>query len=94
MDIKRQQVEHKKDHRQVLFAMTKIMFDVIALVFERVEGFIFDFPSSPTALNQSCHIIFVNDHISDPTVCIGDFASFCHELILKKIDSLGIWGAV
>jgi len=70
--------------------MPEVMLDMIALVLQGVEGFIFDFPSSPAAFNQSCHIVFINDNVGDPTVFISDFALWCYDLILEKIDSIGI----
>ena len=74
--------------------MTKVVLKVIALVFERIEGFIFDFSACPAAVNQAEHIISIYLNVSHPAIFIGDFAGFSHELILEKIDKIGIFGTV
>ena len=74
--------------------MTKVVLNVIALVFERIEGLIFNFPACPTTFDQVGHIVFIDFNIRYPAVFIGDFSGFCHQLILKKVDQIGIFGSV
>jgi hypothetical protein len=50
MDIKGQQAEHKEDKRQIPLSVAEVVFEVIALVFKRVEGFVFDFPTPRSPL--------------------------------------------
>ena len=44
--------------------MTKVVLKVIALVFEGIEGFIFDLPACTAALNQANHIIYIDLTVS------------------------------
>ena len=76
MDIKGQQVEHKEDKRQILLSVAEVVFEVIALVFERVEGFVFDFPTRPSAFDQGDDIVLINMNIGHPAVFVGDFVIF------------------
>ena len=41
--------QHRKDRGQILSAMTKVVFELIALILERVERFVFDLPARTTA---------------------------------------------
>ena len=94
MDIKGQQVEHKEDKWQIQLSVSEVVFEVIALVFERVEGFVFDFPTSPSAFDQIDDIVAVNMDIGHPAVFVGDFVVFWDNLKLEKIDIIGIPCAV
>jgi hypothetical protein len=38
MNIKGQKVEYKEDHRQILLSVAKVVLNVIALVFERIDN--------------------------------------------------------
>ena len=51
MDEKGQKYEEKKDVSSVFLAMPVVVFRMISKVFQRVEIFIFDFPSGSTAVN-------------------------------------------
>ena len=58
MHVKRQQVEHEKVHRQVPVAVTVVVLDVVALVFESVEGLVFDFPAGSPTFDQIHEVAF------------------------------------
>ena len=47
---KREHHQHGKHHREILLAMPVVVLKVLALVFQRIEGFVFDLPpgSSPS----------------------------------------------
>jgi len=45
MREKSEQIERKQHGGKMLLAMPKVMFKVIALVFEDIDGLIFDFPA-------------------------------------------------
>lgn len=49
---KSRKVEKQQIVRQMLIAMAEIVFKMISLIFKRVKGFIFNFPSCPAAVNQ------------------------------------------
>lgn len=93
MDKKCQQIENEKNHGQILVAMAKVVFNMIALVFKRIKAFVFNFPACSAAFDQLGHIIFVDDNISHPAVAVSGF-SFIDKLVVKKIDLIGIFGAV
>ena len=64
---KRQHHQMHEHGSQMLVAVTEIMFEVIALVFEGVEGFVFDFPACATSSRQFHKIGFVDGNIYYPT---------------------------
>ena len=82
---KGQHHQHGKDNRQVLFAMTKVVFEMVALVLERIESLVLDFPACPTAAHQRVGIVFVNREISDPTE-MANFIAFDFP-VFQKIDA-------
>ena len=94
MDIKGQQVEHEKDHGQVALSVTEVVLNVIALVFQGVESFVFDFPPCPAAFNHGNHIIFINMNIGNSAIFIVDFAGFRYDPVLKEVDKVSIFCAV
>lgn len=76
MEIKSQQVESKENHRQMMMSVAEVVFNVVALIFQSVEGFIFDFPPGAATFNQGDHIVFINADISNPAVFVVDFVVF------------------
>ena len=93
MDKKSEQIEKEKNHGQIILAVAKVVFNMIALIFKRVKSFVFNFPACPTAFNQLSHIIFIDENIGHPTVAVGNF-SFIDKAIIKKINIIGILGAI
>ena len=73
--------------------MAKVVFNMIALIFKRVKSFVFNFPACPAAFDQLEHIIFIDDDIGDPAVAVSDL-SFIDKVVVKKIDLVGILGAI
>lgn len=93
MDKKSQQIEKEKNHGQILVAMAKVVFNMIALVFKCIKAFVFNFPACPAAFDQLGHIIFIDNNIGHPAIAVSDF-SFIDKLVVKKIDLIGIFGAI
>lgn len=60
MGVKRKQVQHEKNHRQVLLAMAKIMFKMVPLIFQGIKGFILNLPPGPATSDQIFDIVFTN----------------------------------
>lgn len=54
---KRKHHDGKEDQAQVLFAKAEVVFEVVALVFERVEGFILDSPTSAAAAHHVVGVV-------------------------------------
>ena len=71
MDKKSEQIEKEKNHGQILLAMAKVVFNMIALVFKRIESFVFNFPACSAAFDQLNDIIFVDDNIGHPAVTVS-----------------------
>lgn len=93
MHVKRQQVEHEKVHRQIAAAVSVVVFDMIALVFQRVEGLVLDFPARSSTFDQLYHVVFIYCDIRNPAITISDFV-FGDQFVLEKIDIVGIRSAV
>ena len=93
MHVKRKQVEYEEVHRQIPAAVTIVVFDMVALGFEGVECLVFDLPPGSSAFDQIHHVVFIHGDIGHPTFSIGDLA-FGDQLVLKKIDIVGIYGSV
>src|SRR5271166_1367877 len=49
MKCEGEQVQGDQNGREVLFSVAEAVFEVVALVFENVEGFVLDFPPRPAA---------------------------------------------
>ncbi len=70
LDLVEKERQHHQNHQhdaQVLLAVAEIMFEVIALVLERVECFVFDLPTGPTGSHDLPNGLFVQRPIGDPT---------------------------
>ncbi|MCP4404542.1 MAG: hypothetical protein GY801_45480, partial [bacterium] len=48
----RQHHEECEDHGEVVLAVSKIMFEVIALIFQGVEGLVLDLPSGTATTHE------------------------------------------
>ena len=73
--------------------MAEVMFDMIALVFEGVEGFVFDFPSCPSPFDQGDNIALGDVEIGHPAVSISGFSLFRDDMVLEEVDLVCIHGA-
>ena len=71
---KGQHHQEGKDDREVLFPMPKVVLEMIALVFEGIEGLILDFPTCPPAPAQNEGVVFVDGKVGDPTEMAGGVA--------------------
>ena len=74
MEGEGQQVEGGEDGGQVLLAVAEIVFEVIALCFQDVEAFVFDFPARPSAGGQFDDGVGVGGQVSDEAVAVGHLA--------------------
>jgi hypothetical protein len=53
IDQKGQHGQHGKDAGQILGSVAVVMFEMVALVLERVEGLVFDVPAGPASSHNS-----------------------------------------
>ena len=63
---KRQQHHHGKHHRQILRAMPVIVLEVVALVFQGVERFVFHLPPRPSTPHELRDVPFAHAHVRHP----------------------------
>lgn len=68
-----EQGEEDHGEAQVLLAMTEIMLQVVALIFQGVEAFVFDFPVGTSGADEQFDIIRREELIGDPTIGIMNF---------------------
>lgn len=73
--------------------MAKVVFKVIALVLQRVEGFVFYLPACPSSFDQIDDIIFVDRDIGHPAVAIGGLF-ILDNAVVKKVDLIGIFRTI
>ena len=52
--------------------MTKVVFDVVALILQGIEGLVFDFPARPAGSYQLDDIAFADVKVGHSTVVVGD----------------------
>ena len=81
---KRQHHEHGKHHRQMLLAMPIVVLKVIALVFQRVEGLIFDLPPGAPTSHEVKDIPFGHPQVGDPAEVLDPISAYLP--VLDKID--------
>ena len=51
--------------------MPKVVFEMVALVLEGVEGLILDFPACPPPTAQSVSVVALNCEVGDPSEVAG-----------------------
>jgi hypothetical protein len=59
--------QHREVRRQILRAITKVVPELIALILERVERFVFDLPTRATASDKMTCVVRSDSQIGDPT---------------------------
>jgi hypothetical protein len=64
---KRQHHQLGKHHRERRIAVAKVVLEVLALVFQRVERFIFNAPAGSRPLHEAVNRALVDAQIGDPT---------------------------
>ena len=55
-------------------SVAEVVLHMIAVVFQQVKGFIFDFPSGSATPCELLGIVTVDRQIGDETFTVGDFA--------------------
>ena len=93
MDQKCQQVEQKEVVRQMLLAMAEIVLDTVALIFQGIEGFVFNLRARTAGFDQHNDIVAADVKVGHPAVVVGHF--LIHgEPVLEKVDLIVITRAV
>ena len=87
MKEKGQEIQKEEVIGQILFSMSVIVLDMISLIFQSVEGLVFNFPSGTAGLDQFYDIFCCDLKIRDPAIAVSDFA-INHEAVFKEIDEV------
>src|SRR5207253_5583945 len=80
----RQHHQYGKHHRKMLLAMPVVVLKVVALVFQRIEGLVFNLPPGATSPHEVKDIPFVYPQVCDPTEVLD--LVLAHLPVLDKID--------
>src|SRR3989338_7200056 len=64
--------------------MTIIVFKVVPLIFQRVKGFVLDFPTCSTTPHQLMNIVFCNMYVGYPTT-ITFLPFLCYKSLFKNV---------
>ena len=67
--------------------MAEVVFDVISLIFQGVEGFVFDFPPGSADFYQFDHIFFSHVNVGHPAVVVLGLAVDDKLIVEKSIGS-------
>ena len=92
------EVEHQQHVGQAFVAVSKVVFEVVSVVLEFVEGFVFDFPSASCTLDQLLDVAS-RDRDGDDEVAFVGFASVamdlqCHPVDAHRIVAVPNWHVV
>ena len=68
------QIQRQQQIGQALMSVSEVILHMIAVVFQWVKGFIFDFPSGSATRCELLDIVTVDLQIGDETIAVGDFA--------------------
>lgn len=88
MDKKSEQVEQKEIEGQVHRAVPKVVLDVVALIFKRIEALILDFPPATPATDQGFDVFRSRLEIGNPAVGIGHFLGAVNRAQVKFWEKL------
>src|SRR5580658_7407381 len=70
MEGEGEQVEAGQGGREVDFAVAEIVFEIVAVVLENIEGFVFDFPSCAATRREVDDGVWTDGEIGDEAVAI------------------------
>src|SRR5215831_14640090 len=84
IDQKRQHHQHGKHHREMLLAMSVVVLEVVALILQRVERFIFNLPACPATPHEWVDITLAYPQVRHPTEVLH--LVLAHLPVLDEID--------
>ena len=85
VDQECQHHQHHEDRRQILLAMPKVVSELIALILQRIERFVFDLPTRTTASDQMTRVVRSDGQIGDPAEALENRAVRCVLGVLQKV---------
>ncbi len=74
----------------MVFAMSEIVFEVVAFGFERIVMFIFDFPPSATGFDNRRHSVICDRMIGNKSVVVEEFAIASSHAQFTPVNQQGI----
>ena len=89
MDGEGDEVEHQQHVGQAFLAVSEVVFEVVSVVLEFVEGFVFDFPSASGAVEQLPDVVSRDREGGDEVAFVG-FASVAMDLQCHPVDAHGL----
>ena len=82
---KGQHHQHREDRRQILLAMPEIVLEVLPLILQRIECFIFDLPTRASSSDQMTRVVRSNRQIGDPAEAFKNRAIRSVLGVLKEV---------
>src|SRR5262245_12249962 len=92
VDGKCQEHQQCQNRRQMLPAVPVIMFEMVALIFKRVESFVLDLPPRSTTTHDSFDRARIERDVSDPTP--AGYLPLLVGLLVEQIVDLHIYRAL
>ena len=65
--------QRRQHHGQVLPAVSIVVFEMVTLIFQGVEGLVLDLPAGPSTAHDGVHVVGRQHEVGDPTEML-DFA--------------------
>ncbi len=77
--------------RQMLLSVPVVVFKVVALCFQRVKGFVFNFPLCAGSSHDFCHVLLGELYIGYPCITTGSVNGVMNDtLIMMQLSSLNV----
>jgi hypothetical protein len=84
---KYQHHEHREDDGEILLAMTEVVFEMIALILQRIEGFVLNLPSRTTTFYQNRSVLLRDRQIRHPGEVLATTSVRPQLAVHQKIDA-------
>lgn len=91
MQEKREEHQRKQCQGEILIAMAKVVLQPVAVIFQYVVVFVFDFPMRPATAHQFRQIVLRDREVRDPGVMIAGLSGVAAgDVEFEPIDLQGI----
>ena len=92
VDGKCQEHQQRQNRRQMLYAVPVIMFEMVALIFKRVESFVLDLPARAPGAHDTFDRACRQRQVSNPRP--AGYFSFFIGLLVEQVVDLHIYCAL
>jgi len=86
MEQERQDIESRQERGEMLLAVSKVVFQVVALGFQGIVILIFHFPARPTGKDDLCDRLIGEGVIGSEGIFVGNFAIRAGEGEFTPVD--------